>query len=63
MRQFGDTFSRFIRDEQGTNAIEYGLMAALIAVTALVGITLLGGGVSGLFGSISTKAGNAMSGG
>ena len=39
----------FIRDEDGAAAIEYGLIAALIAIAIIVGATLLGNSLDGLF--------------
>ena len=39
----------FIRDEDGAAAIEYGLIAALIAIAIIVGATLLGTSLNGLF--------------
>ncbi len=45
----------FINDEAGVTAIEYGLIAALVAVGIIVGATALGGGLSGLFSKIATK--------
>ena len=54
---------RFLVDDTAATAIEYGLIAALMAVTAIVGITALGGGLGNLFGSVSNKSANAMSGG
>jgi pilus assembly protein Flp/PilA len=41
----------FLRDEDGATAIEYGLIAALVAVTAIAGFTALGNGLFNLFGS------------
>lgn len=35
-------FSRFVRDESGATAIEYGLIAALIAVVIITTVTTLG---------------------
>lgn len=43
----------FIRDESGATAIEYALMASLIAVAIVTAVTNLGGKVSGVFSSIS----------
>ena len=43
--------SRFARDDRGATAIEYGLIAAMVAVGALGGMTALGGGVSGSWGN------------
>ena len=48
-------FVKFIKDESGATAIEYGLIAALIAVGIIAAATTLGGGLSGLFNKISTK--------
>jgi pilus assembly protein Flp/PilA len=54
---------RFLKAEGGATAIEYGLIGAMIAVTAIAGFTMFGGGLSNLFGSVSNKSANAMSGG
>ena len=45
----------FIKDESGATAIEYGLIAALIAVGIIAAATTLGGSLSTLFNKISTK--------
>ena len=50
-----NTVARFMNDESGATAIEYGLIAALIAVGIIVAATTLGGTLSGLFNKISTK--------
>jgi pilus assembly protein Flp/PilA len=47
--------AQFANDESGATAIEYGLIAALIAVGIIVAATTLGGSLSGLFNKISTK--------
>jgi pilus assembly protein Flp/PilA len=39
----------FLRDEDGAAAIEYGLIAALIAVGIIVGATFLGTNLNGIF--------------
>jgi pilus assembly protein Flp/PilA len=44
------------RDERGATAIEYGLIAALIALIAIVGMTTLGSGLSGLFNYTANRA-------
>ena len=51
---------RFSANESGATAIEYGLIAAMLAVACIVAITALGGGVQGLFIRVQGKAGNAM---
>jgi pilus assembly protein Flp/PilA len=50
-----NTVAKFIDDESGATAIEYGLIAALIAVGIIAAATTLGGGLSTLFNNISTK--------
>jgi pilus assembly protein Flp/PilA len=49
------TVARFMNDESGATAIEYGLIAALIAVGIIAAATTLGGSLSNLFGRISGK--------
>jgi len=46
-------FSRFVRDESGATAIEYGLIAALIAVVIIGAVTAVGTGLSGTFNTVS----------
>ena len=49
------TIKRFTRDEGGATAIEYGLIAALIAVVIIAGVTSLGKNIGNVF---NTVAGN-----
>jgi pilus assembly protein Flp/PilA len=51
---------QFFLDEDGATAIEYGLIAALIAVGCIVAFMAFGGGLAGLFNHVNNKAGNAM---
>ena len=53
MDKFLNATRRFLRDEEGVTAIEYGLIAALIAVAIIVGATAVGGGLNTLFTNIS----------
>ena len=48
-------FARFAKDESGATAIEYGLIAALIALAITAGATTLGGSLSNQFSKIATK--------
>lgn len=48
----------FIKNQTGATAIEYGLIAALIAVAAIVGMTATGTSIQGIFGYTANKAGN-----
>lgn len=48
--------SRFVRDESGATAIEYGLIAALIALAIITGAGALGNSINAKF----TKIGNTI---
>ncbi len=50
MKQF---LTQFSRDESGATAIEYGLIAALIAVVLIGILTTLGGNLSGTFDKVA----------
>lgn len=47
-------FARFAQDESGATAIEYGLIAALVGVAIVGGLTQVAGGLNGLFGRVNT---------
>jgi pilus assembly protein Flp/PilA len=47
--------SNLIRDESGVTAIEYALIAALIAVAAIAAFTLVGTNLSNTFSMIAGK--------
>jgi pilus assembly protein Flp/PilA len=42
-----------IRDEEGATMVEYGLLVALIALVAIVGVTLLGTNLNSLFSTVA----------
>ena len=48
-------FSRFVRDESGATAIEYGLIAALIAVVIIGAVTAVGTKLSSTFTTVSSN--------
>ena len=50
--RFTDKIRRFAADESGSVAIEYGLLAALIAVMIIVGAKLVGSNLNTLFNDI-----------
>ncbi|ACM25070.1 Flp family type IVb pilin [Agrobacterium rhizogenes] len=52
-------FSRFLKDESGATAIEYGLIAALISVAIIAGATTLGNTLSTTFNGVSDKMNTA----
>ena len=47
--------TRFLKDESGATAIEYGLIAALIAVVIVGGVRVLGTSLSTTFNNINTQ--------
>ncbi len=51
--------ARFVKDESGATAIEYGLIAAGIALAIITAVTNLGTTLSGKFVDIATKVGAA----
>jgi len=48
-------FTRFMNDESGATAIEYGLIAGLIAVAIITGATSIGDSLDTMFGDISDR--------
>lgn len=52
----------FLRDETGATAIEYGLIAAMIAVAALAGMQMTGGSVNALYDSNEQQISEAING-
>ena len=50
-------FKNMIRDEDGATAIEYGLIAALIAVAAVTAMGALGDQLFATFNSVTTSLG------
>ena len=48
------TFARFIKNDSGATAIEYGLIAALIGTAITVAVTTVGTNLSATFTSIGT---------
>ena len=45
---------KFMKDDRGVSAIEYGLLATLIAVAIIVGATALGNALDAKFSSVAT---------
>lgn len=52
-----EMIKQFVRDEEGAVAIEYALLAALIALAIIVGAGLLGDELSTFFSAIATFLG------
>ncbi|PMS22117.1 Flp family type IVb pilin [Trinickia dabaoshanensis] len=47
-------FQRFLREEDGAAAIEYGLLAGLIAVAIITTVTFIGTSLNTVFGYVQT---------
>jgi len=50
-----ELIKRFLKDEEGVTAIEYGLIAALVAVALIAGAQLLGTNLDGEFKAVAGK--------
>jgi pilus assembly protein Flp/PilA len=49
------TIARFVSDESGVTAIEYGLIASLVAVVIIGAVTLVGTNLSATFQTVAGK--------
>ena len=49
------TLLTLLKDEDGATAIEYGLIAALIAVAAITALTSVGSNLNGKFTQVATN--------
>ena len=54
-----NVLARFMKDESGATAIEYGLIAALISITIITAATSIGTGIATKFTSVSSAVGAA----
>ncbi len=52
-------FKRFLRDDSGATAIEYGLIAAGISVVIIGAVNTVGTKLKATFTTVSTQLGNA----
>ncbi len=50
---------RFVRDEEGATAVEYGLLVGLVAAAIIGAVTALGTSVSQTFNNLSASMGGA----
>jgi pilus assembly protein Flp/PilA len=48
-------FCRLCKDKSGVTAIEYGLIASLIAVAIITAVTMVGTDVSSVFGNVASN--------
>jgi pilus assembly protein Flp/PilA len=49
-----------LTDQNGATAIEYGLIASLIIVAMMGGLSALGGGANGMWGKVTSNVANSM---
>jgi pilus assembly protein Flp/PilA len=52
-------FARFVKDESGATAIEYGLIAALVAVAIIGALTAMKNGLTTTFNKVATELNTA----
>lgn len=57
------TIQKFINDESGATAIEYGLIAALVSVAAIIALRAMGTSLDTMFNSVATILNGAVGGG
>jgi pilus assembly protein Flp/PilA len=51
---------RFVQDESGATAIEYGLIAALVSVAAIIALQSLGSSLNSMFTRVSSTLQTAV---
>jgi pilus assembly protein Flp/PilA len=51
----GDSIKKFVSDDEGATAVEYGLMVALIAGVIITAVTLIGTNLDTLFTTVAGK--------
>ena len=51
---------RFLREEDGVTAIEYGLLGVLISIAIIVGATSMGASLNTLFNTVSSEVAGTM---
>lgn len=51
--------TRFLKDESGATAIEYGLIVALIAVVIIAAVTAIGGTLNNTFTNVNASLADA----
>ena len=49
----------FLKDESGATMIEYGLVAALVSVAAVIALQILGAELQGIFNTVSSYLSSA----
>ena len=57
---FGSKIKTFLTDDSGATAIEYGLIAALVSVAAILALQAMGTSLEAIFTSVSTTLDSAV---
>ena len=57
------SLKKFTKDESGATAIEYGLIAALVSVAAIIALGAMGTALDNMFTNVSQILNNAVGGG
>lgn len=52
---------KFLKDEEGASAVEYGLIVGLVAVAAVAVLLTMGGNLTSLFDAVAKQLGGAAS--
>lgn len=60
MENLTNNLQHFMQDDEGVTAIEYGLIAALIAVTIIISVTSVGDNLVLVFEAIATALSGAL---
>lgn len=60
MKSLAIGVKRFLKDEEGVTMVEYGLIAALIAIVCIIFITNVGTNLNLTFGEICNRLNNAL---
>lgn len=53
-----DTFQTFLQDTSGATAVEYGLIAALVALAIIASLTSMGNSIVEILGLVEDELGN-----
>ena len=53
-----DTFQTFLQDTSGATAVEYGLIAALVALAIITALTSMGNSIVEILGLVEDELGN-----
>jgi pilus assembly protein Flp/PilA len=56
-----ELLTRFVTEEEGATAIEYGLIAALIAVAIIIAVSAVGTSLTSVFDTVSSKVSGSTS--